>query len=94
MCHKLLAIANPEHGWTGRKYCRINSWTSGFVHAGRPTGNDHAAAAAQLFSRGLARKNLGIHTEFTDLASNEVSVLSAGIEYGDLGVGDVVGHLG
>lgn len=50
----------------------------------RPARDDDAGNAPQLFQRDVARENLGGNSEFPYLARDQMTVLTAGIEYGDL----------
>ena len=87
-------LEDAKHCRPGRKNSRIDCGTSSFVNACRPARNDQATMTAKLFRRSFAGQDFRINAEFTDFAGDEVGVLAAGIEYGDLGVGDVIGHLG
>ena len=91
--HKLLSVADSKDCGPGDEDSRVNCGTSGFVYARRPTGDDDTSMALELCSRRLARQDLGIDSEFTNFPRNQVGILAASIEYGDLRMGDVIGHV-
>ena len=58
---------------------------AGVVDAAGAAGDDEAFAAGDLTGRSLTGKDLGVDAQFPDFAGNQVAVLTAGIEYRDLG---------
>jgi hypothetical protein len=92
--HQLLPVTDSKYSRSRSEYRRVYGRAARLVNAGRTTGDNHSSTAAKLFRRCFARQHLGVDSEFANLACDEVGVLAAGVEYGDLGVGDVVGHVG
>lgn len=91
---KLMTVADAEHGNTCMQDLRIDIGAAGFVNAGGSAGDHEALSGTKVRSRRVARTDVGVDTELADTASNQVSVLAAGIEYRDLGVSNGSRKLG
>ena len=74
----------PSTGSAGRQDRAFDRRAGIVVNAVRPARDDDAAGGPQFLERYVARENFGRNAEFPDLASDQVAVLTAGIEYGDL----------
>ncbi len=82
--HELLAVADAEHGAAGGENVRIDLGTAGLVDAVRAAGDDDSFAAGQLGGRCFAGLDVGVHAEIANLPGDEMTILSARIEDGDL----------
>ena len=86
MRHELLAVADSEHrGWL-RENGRIDCRAAGRVNAVGAAGDDHAFAALEFGGGRFTGANLGEYTEIANLAGDQMTILSARIKYGDLGL--------
>jgi hypothetical protein len=84
--HELLPVANAEHRGTASENSGIHLGALGIVDAGRPAGNDDAATTGEVGGRSIAGADLGINTEITYLAGDQMAVLAARVENRYLGV--------
>ena len=82
--HKLLAVANAQHRALGGKNGRIDARTAGLVDAVRASRNNEAAPAAQLSRGRLAGANVGVHAQIANFPGDEMTILTARVEHGDL----------
>ena len=82
--HQLLSIADAEHRATGGENLRIDLRAAGFVNAVRTPGDDNALPAGQLGSGRFAGLNIGIHAEVANLPGDQMTVLAARVEDGNL----------
>ena len=82
--HQLLAVANAEHRNAGIEQCRIDGGAARIVNAGRTAGDDDAFASGQRGRRRFAGSHLGVNAQFADFTGDEMTVLSSGVEDGDL----------
>jgi hypothetical protein len=85
VCDELLAIANTEDRGAGSEQFRIDSGAAGVIYARWTAGDNDTFASCQRGRRRFAGRDFGIDTEFTDLAGDEMTVLSSGVEDRDLG---------
>ena len=85
MSHELLAVADAEDRGAGGEQRGIDGRAAGVVDAGRAAGDDDAFTASQGGRGGFAGGHFGVDAEFADLAGDEMTVLSSGVEDGDLG---------
>jgi hypothetical protein len=70
----LRAIENP----------RVDAGASRIVYAGRAAGDDQPLAACELSSGSVTGPNLGVNAELAYLAGDQMAVLTARIENGNL----------
>src|ERR1700685_3113635 len=84
MGHELLTIANAEHGAAGGENLRIDLRAAGFVNAIRAAGDDDALAARQIRIRWFAGLNIGMHAQIANLPGDQMAVLAARVEDGNL----------
>jgi len=83
--HELLAITDPENGCTPVENRRIDLRAAAFVDAVRTAGNDQTLAPLQLAKRGFTWLDFGVDTQVTNLPGNEMTILAACVQNGDLG---------
>src|SRR5579875_2823395 len=79
-----MAVADAENGISGVQNRRIYVRTAGFVNARRATGNDDPFAGAQPGSRCVAGLDIGEDSKLANTARDEMRVLAARVEDGDL----------
>src|SRR5580658_7559744 len=84
MRDQLVPVADTKHRHALCEQPRINVRAPGFIHTRRPSGNDDALARAQFFRWRLARLHIGEHAQLAHLPRNQMRVLAASVEYGDL----------
>ena len=83
--HQLLPVANAQHRNSGIEQRRIDGRAAGIVNAGRTAGDDDPFASCQLGGGRFAGSHFRVNAEFADLTGDEMTVLSSGVEDGDLG---------
>ena len=93
MSEKLVAVADAEHGWAGAEQVRINIRTAGFVNAGRPAGDDNAFARPQHGSGCIAWLDVRIDAQLANAPGDQVRILTACIQDGDLRFYSVIQRL-
>jgi hypothetical protein len=82
--HKLLAVADAEDGAIGGENLRIDLRAARLVNAVRAARDDDALAAGQLGRGSFAGLNVGVDAQIADLPSDQVTILPARVEDGDL----------
>src|SRR5271170_3277929 len=82
--HELLSITNAEHGARRIENRGINVGAVTFIDAVGPARDDQAGAAAQFGRRSIARADFRVHTQIANLSGDEMTVLAARVEDGDL----------
>jgi len=86
-----MAITNAQNRNAQAQNGRVDIRTALFENTGRAAGDDKAVAVLQFSGGNIAGLNVGINAEFTNTAGNQVSILPAGIENGNLGCSDLCG---
>jgi hypothetical protein len=81
---QLLAITNSEDRNTCDQCGALYERARLVVDAVRATRDNNASGVKQFFGRNFARQYFGRDAEFPYLTSDEVAVLTAGVEYGYL----------
>ena len=84
MRNQLQAIADAEHGRAWCKDAGIDARAALLIHAAGAARNDQSLTAGELGSRGIAGPDLGVNSEIPHLPRDQMAVLSARIQYGDL----------
>src|ERR1700730_15208526 len=82
--NELLAVADSENGLGTVENPGVDAGASRIVYAGGAAGNDEPLAACELSSGSVTWPDLGVNAELTYLAGDQVAVLTARIENGDL----------
>jgi hypothetical protein len=80
----LLAVTDSQHRNARRKNGHFHCGAGIVVDTAGATRDDNATSVAQLFKRRLARKHFRGDAQFSDFASNEVTILTARVKYCDL----------
>ena len=84
MRHQLVAVADAEDGRAGSKQRGIDGGAAGIVNAGRSSGDDDAFASTERCRRSFTGGNFGVDAEIADTAGDEMTILSSGVEDGNL----------
>src|SRR5208337_1719348 len=82
--HELLSVADAEHGATGGENLRIDLRAAGFVDAVGAARDNEAFPARQLRGRRFAGLNIGIDAQIANFPGDQMAVLPARVEDGDL----------
>ena len=82
--HDLLAVADAHHGRAEGEDGGVDSGAGGVVDAAGAAGDDDALDVREFGGGGFAGADLGVDAQFADFARDEVTVLPAGVEDGDL----------
>ena len=89
--HQLLAVADAEHGRPRRENAGIHRGAARVVDAVGPPEMMMPFRREQFGRRSLAGADLRVDAEIADLARDQVAVLAARVEDGDLRFGCVLG---
>jgi hypothetical protein len=81
----LLAVTNAEHGRAARKHGRLKRGARIVVDARGSPGHNDAARAPERFRGSLAGKDGGRDAEVPNLTGDQMTILTARIENGNLG---------
>jgi hypothetical protein len=79
--YQLLTVTDAEDRYGSRQNLAVNRRAGGLINAMRSAGDDDTSGGPQLFKFRVAGKNLGRNAEFPDFSSDEMTVLTAGVEY-------------
>jgi hypothetical protein len=86
--HQLLAIADSENGDAGGEQEGVDGGTAGIVDAGGSSGDDYAFYTSINPGKGgggsLTGKDFGEDSEVAHFSRDEMTVLAAGVENGNL----------
>ncbi len=82
--HQLLPVADAQHSLAGGENRRIASGAFGIVYAGRAARDDDPLGPGQIAGPSLARPHFRVHAQVAHLASLQVTILPAGVQYDDL----------
>ena len=78
--HELLAVADTQDRAAERENGGIDGGAGGIVNAARAAGDDDALGVREFGGGSFAGADFGVDAQFADLAGDEVTVLSAGVE--------------
>src|ERR1700686_2915473 len=84
MRHELLPIADAEYGNALGKDSWIDRRAACLIDAVRSAGNDETLPATEFASRSLARPHFRRDTKVADLSGDEMAILAARVQDGDL----------
>jgi hypothetical protein len=84
MSYELLSVADSEHRNASRQNGGLDGGAGTVVNAVGPARNDNSPGGPQIFQGSLTREYFGGDTNFPNLASDEMTVLTARVEYRDL----------
>src|SRR5438045_2792765 len=82
---KLVTVADTENGRAALEYGPVDIRAAGLVHTSGATGNNEALTRAKLAGRRVTQSNVSVHAQFANTPRDQMSVLTASIENGDLG---------
>jgi hypothetical protein len=86
MRKQVMTVADSEHWKASRQDGALHRRACIVVNAVRSAGDNDSRRVAYFLKRYVARENVGRNPEFPDFACDQVAVLTAGIENGNLGV--------
>jgi hypothetical protein len=84
MSNQMMPVANAENGFAAGQKRGFDGRTGIVIDAGRTARDDDAAGMAQLLNGGFARKDFRGNAEFSNFPGDQMTILTAGIEYCDL----------
>lgn len=88
-----MTVANAEYGKTGGEDGRINVRTALLEHARRAAGDNDALSAPKRRRRYIAVRHIRVDAQFADPAGDQMRVLAARVQDGNLRNKDLAGVL-
>ena len=79
-----MAVTDPQDGHAESKNSGVYVGAAGFENAGGAAGDDNTETVFELIGRRVAGLDIGVDAEFTDSTGDQMCVLTARVENGDL----------
>lgn len=81
---QLVTVADSKYRNARRQNIRVDIRAALLQDTGRAAGDDDALARPQRFQRRIARLDIGINAKLADTPGDQMRVLAARIQYGNL----------
>ncbi len=92
-----MAVTDPKDGNTENENSGIDVGAAGFENAGGAARDDQTETVFELIGWRVAGLDFGVYAEFTDSTGDQMCVLTARVENGDLrdsGLGQILTETG